>query len=1297
MLEIDDRPRRFKDFLLSRTEWVVTRPKRVALVLGILGLAMRYAWLNTLPLVAGDQGWATISRLKTYYPWPTIWDSTDGLGGINATFNSFRYPTYAIEGWMAHFGAHWWLIERVVFYIPDAILIPIAGWYIAREFVGRSRWSLLGALIFASSTYLLIESSSEVPLALGAAIGCFALVTFVRSLRQLSVKWAVITSLLMAIDSGVDIRPTFISALMMGLYFLVISLAEPTLKTVAKRLGISALSGSLYLLTQLFWLLPLAVYGTNSQLPIAKQPDFNIATLTHSFAGVIAWWTGANPAPYVEGILNPTFIVLPLVAFIVLLRKRLSPEVLWLALCAIIFAFLGKTNTAPFGGIYNWMFSHLPAFNLFREGSKFLYPVVAAYGVLIPISMKYLSEAVKVANSKISRIFLIVSQTSLLVTIVMLSTACIWSLLDGSLLATTAPTKEPASFVQLTNQLSKDHTPGQLLWFGGPVFRTKDGDLHSYNIASPTHPFDQLNGNTQSLIPAADDPFQNFCPVHSQPYCYVNSTLLPYLLGQTDTTYIVIPKGEAVGSLPGTATSGWLKQQVAKVYGEPYTLGSGATAIYVWHLQPKPKPMQVRAYSAIGLVNSGPWSLQSIIPGLNLLHVPAVYEQTYSEATLPSAPSSLPDAVRISPYTNGGVRLSKPERAVLLIKSKAQKVDVTVRGHNQTLSQIHDPSNSSNWGVYGPLALPKGYSSLTLATGNVPIGPVVQWSPLARTQLVSSVYQPVKVDLIPNQETITTPSPSPTHHWVALNIDYDKGWLLEGKRPTVLGGGLFNLYYQPKISSKTLTFKFLTHPSEMAGLAISILTSLTCVAFLLFRRHRNKVVRTKENESEFEEIDAIYIEGSLATRVAAMAISFLVATLLLQAYVYFGVPSKFPSLAISQDPYLLNTDFATVSILLLSVSILLRLGGPLTLALNRSFNFLPRAKRTRASIALTMASMLALSSCGTSPYQNGISALTTAQNAGQPSDTILGSNLEAARQAFVAKDPIACIQSYTAALSSFPNDASIYSGRSQCYDSQGVRLTDAALNDLRRANQLAPTNPNIEFQLAQSLQSVGDLTASESTYLHLAQLADSSSQLIRDAIDGLIQLHRFGAASTALKIELARFPNDPTSYLARSDLDIAQNNEIGALKSTQIAQTLSASNTISQANVNAYSCNLEIQRLQYQRAKASCQIALRDGLATSGVWENLAVIAADQGNFNRAISLMHSAIGAFVANVGPYAQPSGVTGFGLSNLIATEGEFYVEEGAIAKGISDFQLALKDLPPSAPDFQAVIEADIQSAQ
>ena len=1279
--------------VLRKTEWTITKPARVGVILGILGLLMRYSWINTLPLVSGDQGWPTVSRLKTYFPWPRIWDATDGLGGINATFNSFRYPIYAIEGWMAHFGAHWWLIERVVQYLPDAVVVPIAGWYLAREIVGESRWSLLGAVLFASSTYLLIESNSEVPLALGAAIGCFALVSFVRSLKHLSIKWAVVTALWMALASAVDIRPAFITALMMGLYFVVSSITEPTPRLIAKRLGISTLAGALYLTTQLFWLLPLLAYGTNSQLPIAKQPDFNIATLPHSLSGVIAWWTGANPAPYVQGLLNPTFLILPLAAFIVLTRRKISPEVLWLALCAIVFAFLGKTNTAPFGSIYNWIFAHVPGFNLFREGSKFLYPVVAAYSALIPLSLKSLSEVIKTAGRN-AKILIRLTQVALLATLLSLSGACLWSLFNGSLLATTIPTVEPKSFVQLTQQLNRDRSPGQLLWFGGPVFRTANGVLHSYNIASPVHPFDQLNGNTQSLIPAADDPFQNFCPVHSQPYCYVNSTLLPYLLGQTNTTYIVIPKGVDVGALPGTATSSWLKQQIASIYGQPRTLGSGSTAIYVWHLTSQIKVSVVRGYGSVGLVNSGPWALRSIVPALTWLHVPAAYEQTYSQATLPSTPTALPDSIKISPYMNGGFKLQSQESVVVLVKSKSPQLAIKVRGESRNIHLLLHPHHLYPWGVYGPITLPSGFSSISLANiSNANLGPSVQWAAQTRAQITNKPFRSNTVKLSTAREKISAVSPGVNHPWISLNIDYDKGWLLHGHRPTVLGGGLLNLYYQPSKTNKPLTFQFFTYSWEILGLAISSAITLLSMLFLIVVRRRTRTSSRGATTPSTE--DRTSLASSLGAYIGAIAAIFLVITVLAQTYMYYGIPSRFPSLSISADPYLLNTDFATMAIVLLSLSILIRLGAPLIGTFVHATNIaIKRSKRT--SVALIATSALTLSSCGTVNYQAATSSLTIAEIAGGPSNTILGSNLEAARQAFVAKNPVACIQGYTEAVTSFPDQASIYSGRSQCYASQGVRLMDASLNDAIRASQLSPTNPNILFQLAQSFQSVGKINASESTYIRLANLADSSPQLIKDAIDGLIQLHKFAEARLALNIELTKFPTSPISYLAKSDLQIAEQDEYQALRSISLAARYALGTPASYADVNAFSCGIELQILNYKVAKTQCKIALDNGLSSSAVWENLAVIEANQGNYAMAIRYMNSAIGSFVANVGPYAQPTGVIGFGLANLLATQGEFYVEEGQPANGIRDFETALRDLPPNAPDMQAELEADIQSA-
>ncbi len=1273
--------------VMRHTEWVVTKPRRVVLSLAIFGLLIRFAWLNTLPLVSGDQGWPTASRIKTFYPWPTIWDSTDGLGGINATFNSFRYPMYAVEGWMAQLGAHWSIIERVVMYLPDAIVIPIAGWYLAREVLGNSRWALMGALLFASSTYLIIEGNGEVPLAFGAAVGCFALVGFMRTLRRRSIRWAIATGLLMALTSTIDIRPAFVSALMMALFLLVISFEEPKLRVILSRIGLSMLAGMSFLLTQLFWILPLVFYGSNSQLPVASQPDFNIADLAHGLTGVIAWWTGSNPAPFEQGLLNPIFMVLPLVAMMILVRKRLNAEIVWLALSAMIFAFLAKTNTPPFGFIYNWMFAHIPGFNLFREGSKFLYPIVAAYAVLIPASLQALGEKARSGQLRVPNSFRIV-QVGLLSVIIGLSGATLWSLLNGSLLSTTIPTVEPKGFSQLTQMLNRDKKPGQVAWFGGANFRTSDGVIHSYNIASAVHPFDQLNGNSQSLVPAADDPFQNFCPLHGQVYCYLSPTIFPYLVDQSNITYIVSPAGVDVGALPGNITSVWLDHQISSIYGNPVRLGNGVTAIYVWHL--KTKVLITRSAPAIALVDSGPWALGGVMPALTALNAPTAYDQTYNQATLPRSPSRLPNSVLVSPYINGGYVVSNSQSSAIMLHETSASVAVKANGVGLTLPRLARPSRLQGWALYGPIHLKAGYNQVQIPGLGSEAAPSVQWGTYAKT-LLGNWHSPILgTRLTSSLEKMSATANGPVGPWVELNINYDKGWQLHGKAPTTVGGGLFNLYYAPSIvGHHDVVFQFSTFIWERLGVVVSALVALAMAIYLVLTRKRSRTL----NASIVDATIIGFPSSGIAANLGALGVAFLGLTFLAQAYVWLGIPSKFPWAAISNDPYVLNTDFATIALILILLSIFARTVLPL---LGRRIIFISQKLgfRKRTGLALTVLAAIT-SACGIESLPTSSQSLGLAQVAGAPSKTIIGSSIANARQSYVAQNPVGCIENYTIALRSFPSIASIYAGRAACYVSQGINLTAPGLSDMQQASKISPNNPDIMFQLAGSIESIGNLPAAASQYQQLANLPNADDLLIRQAIAGLIHLNQFQAAKTALSIELQKFPNSPISYLAESDYAISQGNESLVLSSVATAQRLAFPGTPDAARVDAYACNIELGRLDYTLALRDCEQALKDGLSSSGVWGNLAAIEANYGNLSQAIIDTNNAIGAFDSNVGPYAQASGVNGFGLSNIMSVQGQYYVEEGKPSAALADFELALTDLPPNSPDSQAQIESDIQS--
>ncbi len=1281
-------PSSYSDWLLSKTKWVEDKPWLVCLILGILGLLVRQSWLNLQPLVSGDQGWATITRLKTFGPWPTIWDPTDGLGGLNGLFNDFRFPMYAVEGILANLGAHWNVIQRVVLYFPEAILAPISSWLLAREILGKTRWTLLSPLLFVASTYMITEGNGEIPLALGAAVGCLVLVAFLKMVRQRSVPWAIATGLLMAVCATSDIRPAYVTALILIIYLPVLFAAEPKGRLILARLGLASIAGVTFLLTQTFWILPTLAYGNLSGLPIPSQPDFNIITLIHGITGVIPEWTGANPTPLVQGTLNPLFILLPMVALIALTSRKLKPEYLWLAIVAVVFGFLAKTNNAPLGSLYDWLFMHLPGFNLFREGSKFQYPVVMAFSILIPASLMTLSTWRK-RPSKRSRVGIPIAITAILGLTVLMSAASIISLESGALLGTTVPIAEPSSFVSLTQMLNHDSKPGQVLWFGAPRFYTATGESHGYNIASKTHPIYTLNGNINSIQVIARDPLQSFCRVYSQPYCYVTSSIFPYLVAQTNTTYLVSPAGLGIWSLPGGLTNQWLEKQVSSMFGQPMTLGTGATAIYVWHIPTKAQP--VTNYLAVGEVDSGTWSLPSILPAVQALNIPPAFRQIYAENNLPVAPAGLPSSISISPLTSGTCTVGRSGEYAMMMKSALSSTQISSGSGVLALSRLASSVRAPGWSFYGPVKLSAGKNEVAAIGSNVTQGPCVLWSSLTRRVLSSSGASSSYPTSAFNSEQLTSHFTGTVGPWTQLNVGYDSGWRMRGSKIALPGEALFNLFYTPTGStSSTASFTFKTLGSEKIGFLVSSISSLIALALLLWPRFRRRFKVPVDAQLPY------FPESNLGASFASLGVVFFGLTTVAETYNWLGIPSRFPWASVTGNPYLLSTIFATMAIILVLLAGVVRIVPPLLgERLRSSVNSTLRINKPQAVAAAVLAATLSACTLGSSGNINQV--LVQAAQAGATSPKIMGSSIQAARLSFVANNPTSCIADYTSALSTYPQLPSIFTGRANCYESRGVQMADAALQDYLASQKLMPFNPDVYYRLAAAYRLVGNVKMSRNSYLKLASMPNASAQLVSNAVQGLISLKFMADAQAALRIQFERFPNNPISFMAASDLAAAENQDVKAQAYIIQAENAAPSFSLAAGQAAGAECRFLLARLEFNRALTYCKVALVSQQNQSALWDDISAIYATQGHLGQAISAMNSAIGSFEANIGPYAQQSGISGFGLSNLYEEQGRLYVEVYNSKAAVADFEKAISFLPPNSPDSLAQYKNDIIAAE
>lgn len=1278
------------DLLTRAFDWIdqgVRSPRRVLVALAVLGLVVWRVWWTTAPLTSGDWIWDSRGAAHTWFPWPPIWNTSLGLNGENVFLDAFRFPVYAVDGFLSWMGGSWSLVEKVVYFLPFAILLPIAGWLLAREILGNTKWTLLTPVLLLGSTFFVIQANSEIPLALSEALTCLALMTFIRTMRRRSVRWGLVTGLLLGVTAAVDIRPAYLGALLMVGYLLVLTVAEPSWALFRRRAGLALVAALTFAGSQAYWILPLVTYHGHVQLPIPSTPDFNIITLEHGIAGVSDFWTGGYPANQVEAPLNPLFLVFPIVAMLSLLRRRLEPELLWLALAGLIAAFLAKTDTAPFGAIYDFMYRHVPGFNLFREGSKFLFIVVVAYAILVPASLRALAQASH-GFRRTSRRTLEVLIAASLVMVLALSLWGVAEVQAGNLGSTTTPVAQPAAFSDVSSILAADHTSGSVLWFGQPVYVTSDQRSHRYVIASNTHPMANLSGNATTTQLNRRDYFQYYCPAINQAFCYLTSQVFPYLASVADASYVVSPANVDMGLLPSGITPTWLRQQLDGMFGRPRRVGAPGSQLLVWHI--RGTHVTVGSYPAVALVDSGPWALSSVLPALQAMDLPAAYAQSLNTAQFPAVPMDLPQSVAVLPRLDGGCVTTQTRTVAVMVRSTANAVALSSEGFSRTLPRLAVAGRAPGWSLYGPITAHKGTVALTGGPG-VTLGPCVAWSSLTQTALGAHPQTVSSVHLGSNGEQVTASLSGAAGPWLELHRFYDPGWHLNGHKPTAVGDGIYNLYHlttgQPA-TAHSVTFKFSTLLWEWAGRIIAFLVVVAALV-LIWRRRRTP-------EDAIETPNPSTIGGTLAPLIAAVGVIFLGLMALATISDWFGLPSRYPSLALLPDPYSLDVVLGSVAIGVLLVSIGVRVVEHLAHrhSVTDAATAPGRTRRWLRMAGVAAVGPVLLASCGGTSIENANQVLAKANAQSVASRNVAGSSLDAARVQFQADHPYQCVSNYTTALKTFPGLVSAYAGRAACYQSFDPA---ASVHDLDKALSLSPGDPGLLLSRAQAERAAGDNPAAVEDYEAAVAAPSSTPTDALTATDGLIAIGSFGSAASAANTVTSRFPGDAVAQLSVADLALAQGHEAQLNAAMATAASDAGGNSSETVYVLSRQCGLELLRHQYLPAVATCQSAAVQGSDSSGAFDNLSAAHAALGQLNDAISDLSSAIGAFEGNVGPNAQPAGVDGFGLASLLEARGRLYTERHQPARALADYRAALRAVPPGAVDLAARLKGEIKGAQ
>lgn len=340
-------------------------------------------------------------------------------------------------------GIHWHLIERLLWFWPWILI----SFFSAKKFTN----SVLGGLIYTTNTYaLMLVGGGQMGVAMAYALAPLILKKF--KVYSTQYKDLVLNGLLLAVQAMFDPRVTLLTIVVAVLYWVIV--IRKKLKTALSWFGMPLVIAALF---HIYWWVPLL--NNLTLLTTQFQEATSDAVKYLSFASFSNAFSLLHPN-WPENIFGkiyfqkPEFLVIPILAFASLLFIKQSKERLFFALLSLVGAFLAKGINEPFGGIYLWLFEHVPGFSLFRDPTKFYLFIALGYSVLIPFTLSQLATRLKhVARTLVPLVFLLFWALS------------IREALMGSLTGTFRPIEVPVDYVRLKDVLITQPENFQTGWY----------------------------------------------------------------------------------------------------------------------------------------------------------------------------------------------------------------------------------------------------------------------------------------------------------------------------------------------------------------------------------------------------------------------------------------------------------------------------------------------------------------------------------------------------------------------------------------------------------------------------------------------------------------------------------------------------------------------------------------------------------------------------------------------------------------------------------------------------------------
>lgn len=277
------------------------------------------------------------------------------------------------------------LVLSLLFLLLSAISIS----KLASVFSLTSTGKMMASAFYLLNSYILLAAGGgQLGIALAYALLPLYLVFQIRALLEKKFYLLLCAAFCFALLIAFDLRVAFLSLLFLGLFiFFFFNKIFNNKRFILLSIVVSS---TITALVHSYWIMPLLKFpqSVGNRLPGSNDLTnlsfikLNDALLLHQPLWPNNIFGKISPPPLV-------FMLVGIVVFLNLFFKS-NRKILFLNVLALISIFLAKGTNLPFGQVNQFIFDHIPGFNLFRDPSKFMILEAISFSLLFGFSIERL-------------------------------------------------------------------------------------------------------------------------------------------------------------------------------------------------------------------------------------------------------------------------------------------------------------------------------------------------------------------------------------------------------------------------------------------------------------------------------------------------------------------------------------------------------------------------------------------------------------------------------------------------------------------------------------------------------------------------------------------------------------------------------------------------------------------------------------------------------------------------------------------------------------------------------------------